>query len=753
MAAHAHTVLLLALSGGCVDDPADFVVLDHVQHIGTALGNTEQRLRLDSVFSQDGCGASGGVDGVAHFVELFRQGGDQLLVAIAYAEHNVAISREWISRRELGLEIGNTVVGVDPHDLAGGFHLGRQHDVGTGEADEGQHGFLHGAVAHSRLFREAEILQRVTGHDQSRKLCQRHSDGLADIGDGPGGARVDLEDVDRLVLDGVLHVHEADDVQPLGQGIGVAANRLEHMVGERVGRDDAGAVPGVHAGALHMLHDGADDRGLAVGDAIDVDFDGILEESVDEHGPVLAALDRLAHVAGQFGVVVDDGHPPSSKHERGSDKHGIADYLRCGDRLLHSGDRVVVRLADANAVGQLLEESPVLGRLDVLRRGANDVDAVGFQIQREVERSLSAELDDDAPAFLTVVDVEHILEGEGLEIELVAGVVVGGHGFRIAIDHDGLEASFAEREGGVDAAVVELDALADAVGASAEDHHLLAIGVAAFVDRSVAGVVVGCVGLELGGAGVDQSVHGQKSEFSTCGAHLVFGAFEQPGDLAVAVAKLLGLAEEREVGLHTLKIPGRADFIFVGGQFLQVAEKPGVDAGQLIELFDSPSAFQSGPHLEHTFAVGALQESGQFLVVQALEGLVAPVGAETEASGLQGPQRLLKGLLEGPADAHGLSDALHLGGERGVGAGELLECEARDFCDHVVDGGFEAGGCFASDVVLDFIERVSDGELGRELGDGESGCLGGEGAGARHTGVHLDDDQPSVVGIDGELYI
>src|SRR6478609_8937192 len=47
----------------------------------------------------------------------------------------------------------------------------------------------------------------------------------------------------------------------------------------------------------------------------------------------------------------------------------------------------------------------------------------------------------------------------------VGGVVVGGDRLRVAVDHHGLVAGVAQREGGVDAGVVELDALADAVGA------------------------------------------------------------------------------------------------------------------------------------------------------------------------------------------------------------------------------------------------------------------------------------------------
>ncbi len=69
-------------------------------------------------------------------------------------------------------------------------------------------------------------------------------------------------------------------------------------------------------------------------------------------------------------------------------------------------------------------------------------------------------------------DRQHVLGGQRLEIEPVGGVVVGRDGLRVAVDHDRLEAGLAQREAGVAAAIVELDALADAVGAAAEDDDL-----------------------------------------------------------------------------------------------------------------------------------------------------------------------------------------------------------------------------------------------------------------------------------------
>ena len=85
----------------------------------------------------------------------------------------------------------------------------------------------------------------------------------------------------------------------------------------------------------------------------------------------------------------------------------------------------------------------------------------------------------DRPAglLLGVHDLEHVLEGERLEVEPVGGVVVGGDGLRVAVDHHGLVAGLrCSAIDGVHAGVVELDALADPVGPGAEDDHLRLLG-------------------------------------------------------------------------------------------------------------------------------------------------------------------------------------------------------------------------------------------------------------------------------------
>ena len=126
---------------------------------------------------------------------------------------------------------------------------------------------------------------------------------------------------------------------------------------------------------------------------------------------------------------------------------------------------------------------------------------------------------------------------------------------------------------------------------------------------------------------------------------------------------------------------------------------------------------------QHALRVGHAQ-----LVLELLLGQPLPrprQGPPVEAR-LERAQRLLERLLEGAAHRHGLAHGLHLRGQLGLGARELLEGEARDLGDHVVDRGLEGGRGLAGDVVLDLVEREADGELGCDLGDREAGGLGRE---------------------------
>ena len=118
---------------------------------------------------------------------------------------------------------------------------------------------------------------------------------------------------------------------------------------------------------------------------------------------------------------------------------------------------------------------------------------------------------------------------------------------------------------------------------------------------------------------------------------------------------------------------------------------------------------------------------------------------------LQTAQRLLHAFGKAPPNRHHLANRLHRRGQQGGRALELLERKARDFGDDIVDGRLERGWRCARNVIGDFVERIANRQLGRDLGNREAGGLGGECGGPRHARIHLDNDQPPVLRIDGEL--
>ncbi len=142
----------------------------------------------------------------------------------------------------------------------------------------------------------------------------------------------------------------------------------------------------------------------------------------------------------------------------------------------------------------------------------------------QLQRRLAAVLHDDAFGLLFVDDLEHVLERQRFEIEAIRRVVVGRDRLRVAVDHDGLEPVFTQRQRGVHAAVVELDALADAVRTAAEDHDLAAAEVGCglallFVRR----VHIGGGRREFRGAGVHALEDRAYAELAASqGAQLVF---------------------------------------------------------------------------------------------------------------------------------------------------------------------------------------------------------------------------------------
>ena len=106
-------------------------------------------------------------------------------------------------------------------------------------------------------------------------------------------------------------------------------------------------------------------------------------------------------------------------------------------------------IVESEAMKQRGKVLSILCHFDAFRLRTDDVHTVGLKSVGKIERSLAAKLDNCRPTIFTLVDIQGVFEGQGLEIEFVTRVVIGRNCLRIRIDHNRFEAFFSQRESGV----------------------------------------------------------------------------------------------------------------------------------------------------------------------------------------------------------------------------------------------------------------------------------------------------------------
>ena len=707
----------------------------------------------------------GGADVKAQVAQDTRDRKDVTLVAVAHADEHLAAAGvgQLVVNRQLRLGVCLGIALGNAHDLARRLHLGPQDNVGTRETAPGHNGFLHAEPIELTLVaRQAQARDRIAGHDARRALGQRHTGGLGDKRHGTAGTRVGLDHVDGLALDGVLHVDQAAYAQRHRDAArGLAELRLQALA--KAERRDAGrGVAGVNTSLLDVLQNAADVDLFAVAQGVDVGLDRTLQEAVQIHRVVGADARSLGHVIAQMLGIVGDHHAAAAQHVARTHQQRVADVRGHRLGLLKRGGLARRRVHDAQLVEQGGEALAVLGKVDGIGLGAHNVHAALLEHTRQLKRGLAAERHHDAVGALNIDDVHDVLIGERLKVQAVGGVVVGRDGLGVAVDHDGLKAAGGQRVARMHAAVVELDTLANAVGASAQDHGLgLArrrglVGGNALLDiraRAV-DVLVGLVVVlrgarELGGAGVDRLHAGNHAQALAVGAHKALVRAGQRGDLGVARAVLLEQAHR--IGVDILHAQA-ADALLDLDHIVDAVEVPRIDTANGMDARDIPAAAQGLDHKEDAVLGRGCHGLSELIVAQ-LVGTLLATGANALVTVLQRAHGLAESLLKGTTDRHDLAHGLHARGERGVGALKLLEGKARHLDDAVVDRGLKAGGRGLGDVVDDLVERVAHGQARGGLGNGKTRGLGGKRGRTAHARVHLDDDQATGVGVHGKLHV
>ena len=185
-------------------------------------------------------------------------------------------------------------------------------------------------------------------------------------------------------------------------------------------------------------------------------------------------------------------------------------------------------------------------------------------------------------------------------------------------------------------------------------------------------------------------------------------------------------------------------------QFFNFTQEPGVEFAGFVNRFHAHARAHGLRRNQNAIRLRRGQRC-----MESLRAAIAGNGhfIQPGISNLQPAQALLHGFREGTANGHGFPHRFHGGGEGGRRAGEFFKSETRDFYHHIINGGLKTGRRHLGDVVRQFIKRIANGELRRDLGDGKASCLGSERGRTRNARVHFNDHHAPIGGIDAELHI
>ena len=297
-------------------------------------------------------------------------------------------------------------------------------------------------------------------------------------------------------------------------------------------------------GPFDMFHDPGNEDILTVGDDVHFHFHAH-EVSVDEDGVFNALSENDAHVFADIFLVEGDDHVLTAQYVGGTEQNGVAQPFRGGNGFVGGHDGFAFGAFDAVFFQNGVEAFAVFGDVDAVGLGAEDVFAPFIQVFGELDGGLAAEGHDHAEGFFRIENMADIFGSEGLEVEAVGGVEVGGNGFGVVVDQHYFIAGFFQRPYAVNRGVVELDALADADGAGAENDDLFFAGgmfgdeLFGFVFFIEGAVEIGGLRGEFPGAGVHHLVDGVGGVFDLFAGEFFDGLIEEPGFLRGHV-KLFG---------------------------------------------------------------------------------------------------------------------------------------------------------------------------------------------------------------------
>src|SRR5690606_27359819 len=157
------------------------------------------------------------------------------------------------------------------------------------------------------------------------------------------------------ILIGQLTVHQADDSELQRHFADLFTHGVLYVLWQRVRRQRARGVSGVHTTLLAMLHAAADHHSGTVGNRIDNDFDGVVEEVIEQHRCIFRCLHSVAHIGAQLFLGIHDFHRTTAQYVGRTHHQRVFHLFRHAYRLVDGANNGIRRLTQTETLDHLLE--------------------------------------------------------------------------------------------------------------------------------------------------------------------------------------------------------------------------------------------------------------------------------------------------------------------------------------------------------------------------------------------------------------
>ena len=286
--------------------------------------------------------------------------------------------------------------------------------------------------------------------------------------------------------------------------------------------------------------------------------------------------------------------------------------------------------------------------------------------------------------------------------------------------------------------VVKLDALTDTDRTRAEHDYLLFIGKAGLILAGVGGIKICYVA--AGVEGIDHAERGDDTAFAAQLVYINLGEVPEQCDVLIREAHDLCLAQQREI------VRRGSELLLHINDARDTLEKQLGYHGSLMQTLDALAAAQE---LRYRIYIVVMEHRN---VRQQLSAAYRIEALETEMAHtyLERTDRFKEALLKGRADTHDLTRCLHLRTESIRNGSKLIEREARELCNDIVEA--RSDSCRAA----------RNGYLGKghadrylcgNARDGITARFGGKRGGARNSRIDLDEIIAARAGIERKLDI